>query len=446
MRKPILLAFAAACAVLPSPAATAWRVGLAQTKITPSEPLPLAGYAGRTGPFRGVEADIFAKALALDDGAGRRALLITSDCLGWTGRFTERLCARIVKATGLPREAILVSASHTHTAPVVAPEMNWPPGGEFDVAIDRYLANVENAMVRMGSEALGSMRPANLAWGWGIANFVMNRREATPRGVVLGVNPSGYADRRVPVLRVESQGRILAIVFGAAAHAVASAQSDRVSGDYPGFAQIELQRLYPGAQAMFMAGAAGDANAHPKTGVEDARVHGQTLAAEVARVLGGRLQPVNGPLVTLLERADLPLRRITPDDLSKFAKSGWEGYFVEGAKAIFAKGGAIPPAYRAPFAMWRFGDGLTLVGLSGEPVSDFSVMSSERLGPLDLWVAGYTNDVYGYLASERVLQQGGYETRGLYIGIGLFDAGVDRAVMEAIESMGRKAGRIAAGR
>ena len=58
-------------------------------------------------------------------------------------------------------------------------------------------------------------------------------------------------------------------------------------------------------------------------------------------------------------------------------------------------------------------------------------------------VAGYTNDVYGYLASERILREGGYECRGLYIGVGLFDSGVDRAVMNAIESMARKAGRIA---
>jgi hypothetical protein len=270
----------------------------------------------------------------------------------------------------------------------------------------------------------------------------MNRREPTPRGIVLGVNPRGCADRTVPVMRVEADGKPLAIVFGAAAHAVASAQSDRVSGDYPGFAQAEIEQLFPGAQAMFMAGAAGDANAHPKTGIEDARTLGHTLALEVARVLKGKLQPVNGPLVTLLERADLPLRPIARADLAKFSKTGWEGYVAEGANAIFEKGGTLPPTYRAPFALWRFGDGLTIVGLSGEPVFDYAAMSVQRLGPLNLWVAGYTNDVFGYLASARVLSEGGYETRGLYIGIGLFDSGVDGAVMGAIESMGRKSGRI----
>ena len=206
------------------------------------------------------------------------------------------------------------------------------------------------------------MKASNLAWEWGIANFVMNRREPTPKGIVLGVNPRGYADRMVPVLRVESDGKAPTIVFGVAAHAGASAASDRVSGDHPGFAQAELESQYPGAQAMFIAGAAGDANAHPKSGIEDARTHGHTLALEVARGLGGKLKPVEGPLVTLLERADLPLPPTTR--------------FVDGATEVFDKGGRLSSMYSAPFALWRFGDGLTLVGLSGEPVSDFAVMAA----------------------------------------------------------------------
>ena len=434
---------AALCAALPALPATAWRAGVAQVKITPSKPIPLAGYANRTAPFTGVEADIFAKALALDDGAGHRAVLLTADVLGWTARFTERVCARIVKANGIAREAILVSSSHTHTAPVVAPEMNWPPGGDSAADIDAYLAETETALVRIAGEALGAMKPATLGWSWGMAHFAVNRREPTPRGIVLGANPRGLADRTVPVLRVDAGGKPLAIVFGLAAHAVASAASDRVSGDYPGFAQAEVQQQFPGAQAMFVAGAAGDCNAYPRTGIADARAHGHALAVEVGRVAGGKLKPIEGPLVTLLEHAALPLRPTTRADLGKFAKSGWEKFFVDGATAVFDKGGSLPSTYRAPFALWRFGDGLTLVGLSGEPVVDYVTMAVNRLGPLDLWVAGYTNDVFGYLPSARVLGEGGYETRGLYIGVGLFEPAVDGAVMGAIESMARKAGRIA---
>jgi hypothetical protein len=430
-------------ALAPMAAETAWRAGAAQAKITPAKPLPLAGYAQRATPFDSVESDIFVKALALEDGSGHRALLLTSDVLGFAGAFSERLCARIVKATGVPREAILVSSSHTHTAPIVALEMNWPPGGEYTPAIQEWLDGVESAMARIAGEALGSMRPARLSWGTGVANFVMNRREPTEKGIVLGVNPRGPADRSVPVLRVSgADGKPLAIVFGAAAHAVASGSINALSADYPGYAQSELQRMFPGAQAMFVAGACGDANAYPRRGPADARAHGTALAAEVARVLGGPLKPVKGPLRTLLRRAELPLQPATRADLAKFGKSGWEKFFVDGANAVFERGGSLPATYSAPFALWRFGDGLTLVGLSGEPVYEYVAQSADRLGPLNLWVAGYTNDVFGYLPSARIVREGGYESRGLYIGVGLFQPSVERAVMDAVEALAREAGRL----
>jgi neutral ceramidase len=56
-------------------------------------------------------------------------------------------------------------------------------------------------------------------------------------------------------------------------------------------------------------------------------------------------------------------------------------------------------------------------------------------------MAGYCGDVYGYLPSERVLAEGGYETRGLYVDIGLFAPQVQNTVIGAITEMARRAGR-----
>ena len=68
------------------------------------------------------------------------------------------------------------------------------------------------------------------------------------------------------------------------------------------------------------------------------------------------------------------------------------------------------------------GSDLTLIGLSGEVVVDYVSMIEKALGPNQLWIAAYCNDVYGYLPSARVIAEGGYETRGLYSGgAGFFD-------------------------
>jgi neutral ceramidase len=101
----------------------------------------------------------------------------------------------------------------------------------------------------------------------------MNRREFTPTGVILGVNPRGLADRSVPVLRVDgADGKPRAVLFGAACHnTTLTGEHSVVSGDYAGFAQEHVRKRHPGAAALFVLGCAGDANPHPRGTVELAR-------------------------------------------------------------------------------------------------------------------------------------------------------------------------------
>ncbi len=85
---------------------------------------------------------------------------------------------------------------------------------------------------------------------------------------------------------------------------------------------------------------------------------------------------------------------------------------------------------------------LTLVGLPGKVVVDYVTMLERSLGPLRLWVAAYCNDVFGYLPSARVIAEGGYETRGLYVGgIGFFAPEAQDVVVEKVKALAGKAGR-----
>src|SRR5688500_19509431 len=127
----------------------------------------------------------------------------------------------------------------------------------------------------------------------------MTRREFTgDRGVILGVNPRGPADRTMPLLKVASPGgTVRAVVFGAATHnTTLTGDEYRITGDYAGFAQEYVQKQLPGVQAMFVLGFAGDANPYPRGTLDLARQHGETLGKEVMRVLEPKLVPVRGPL------------------------------------------------------------------------------------------------------------------------------------------------------
>ena len=85
---------------------------------------------------------------------------------------------------------------------------------------------------------------------------------------------------------------------------------------------------------------------------------------------------------------------------------------------------------------------MTLVALPGEVVVDYVTFLEQALGPRQLWIAAYSNDVFGYLPSAKVLKEGGYETRGLYAGgMGFFSPKAQEAVIQKVRDLATKAGR-----
>ena len=89
----------------------------------------------------------------------------------------------------------------------------------------------------------------------------------------------------------------------------------QISGDFAGYAQLQIERAHSGVQAMFMQGCAGDANPFPRGSEEIASLHGRALGDEVLRVLNTDLQPVKGPLCTALRQVELPLADPFPVDM-----------------------------------------------------------------------------------------------------------------------------------
>ena len=197
--------------------------------------------------------------------------------------------------------------------------------------------------------------------------------------------------------------------------------------------QMQAQRM----------GCAGDANPYPRGKIEHAKNHGKELGAEVCRLLSGKLRPVGGPLVAVLDNADAPLQPIpTREKLDKMAKG--PGYIAHNARQMLAavdKKEPLPSSYPVPIAVWQFGDDLTLVAVSGEVTAGFVPLLETALGHRRLWISGYANEVYGYLVTARDLAEGGYETRGLYTDVGFFSPQAQDVGVAKARSLAEKAGR-----
>ena len=430
-----------------------WSAGVASVKITPDKPVPLAGYASRTKPFERVDLDLYAKTLALRDAAGHRGVLVTMDLCIIPTEVTDQVRARIVEQEKLEPAAIILSLSHTHSGPAVSlrAETAGPTGQPNPDASGtvEYTKGLQEKLVSVAHEALARLEPATLRWGSGVTHFAMNRREFTDKGVILGVNPRGSADRSVPVLRVDgADGRARAVLFGYACHGTTNPPNHLgVSPDYPGYARGVIEEHFPGAQALFIAGCGGDANPYPRLGLGDAKKNGDELGAEVCRVADGKLKAIGGQLSCAVATAQLPLE--TPDraGLESIAKTaGVHKQDAQGMLKAMDEGTPLPAAHPAPVVAWQFGgQDLTLVALPDEVVSEYVKPIEEAVGPLRLWIAAYCHEVVGYIPSRRILNEGGYETRGLYIGAGWFAPEVEEVLVKAVRTAATSAGRTPVG-
>jgi neutral ceramidase len=404
--------FAFLCGSLLS--AADYKVGLATQVITPSQPIYLSGYASRTHPSDGVIQDLKGKALAVEDRSGGRLVIVTTDLIGLPRSLTDPVAARIQKSYGLERARLIFNSSHTHTGPMIASNLQlmFDLRPEEQQVIDDYTRKLADDLVLLAGRALQDLAPAALWFGNGQAHFGVNRRQPSPNGIRIGVNPDGPTDSDVPVLKVTApDGRTRALLFAYACHnTTLTGDTYKISGDYAGFAQNDIEAANPGVTAMFLQSCAGDQNPNPRTKLENVEQHGRTLAGEVMRVAGGRMQEVRGKLRAAFQIVDLDFAFHTRDTFTSRLndKNPWH---VRHAKAMLKMYDEGHPIRRYPYPVQAvsFGRSLTILALGGEVVVDYCLRVKKEFGAKGILIAAYSNDVMSYIPTLRILKEGGYE-------------------------------------
>lgn len=429
--------------------ASDWKVGVARVKITPEKPVYLSGYASRKKPLEGVKLDLWAKALAFEDKRGQRAVVVTTDLIGLSRPVSDRIAAEVEKRYGLRRGQLLLNSSHTHSGPAVRANLDtmFDLTPEQKKAINDYGDTLIQKLVDVTGAAIGNLQPATLALGHGKGSFAINRRQMTPTGVKIGLNPEGPVDQDVPVLRVTgADGKLLAVLFGYACHnTTLGGDLYNVHGDYAGVAQQAFEEAHEGAMALFMLLCGGDANPNPRGTYALVEQHGRSLAAEVDRVLGQSLKPVRGPLQSTFLLADLAFAPHTREQFQQELKS--ENWFKQrrGERMLRAYDNrSAPRTVQYPVQALRFGKDMTLMALGGEVVIDYALRIKKEYPKEDTIVAGYSNDVLSYIPSLRVLKEGGYEPvdSQIYYGHpGPYAEDVEERVMDAVHKAMQRVGR-----
>ncbi len=431
------------------------RVGCARIDITPALPAPLAGQ-----PFdcraKGVALPLHLCAMRLEDG-GSAALIMGADVLEFPVDLTAELRGIAARAAEVPPECVLLAASHTHSAPSLAPVL----GAECDAG---YARLVRDRVRAAAAAALQIAQPAMITAQSGAApGLAFNRRFIMSDGTVEThplksnphiVRPEGPDSSRLWTLMVRDQGgRPLGTIMNFGCHAtVMERRNTAISADYPGYAQSALMARTGAAPAMFLQGAAGNIcqvnpldSSRREVGAAWAQFMGESLAAAAWRQMECA-EPGQGRLRAARAQIRLP-RRTIPAELLAWARQHSRGQERRPMPRLSDYGvemfGSLPPdqlsladfmrsAYWAGFYAREIQD--MAVTCQAAPMVDFEMAALAQDNwalvflPCELFaewgealaraspfkhtgVVTLANGCHGYLPTRRAFDRaGGYET------------------------------------
>ena len=405
--------------------------GFGRTDITPPVGVPLAGFAARQGVSTGVHDPLFARALAIEH-RGFAAVFVSVDVLGLAADFVGRVRQIINARTGLPEAAVMVSATHTHSAPVTVSTF-FNPGETLDQA---YMTRLASAIDDAVACAWQSRSAARLGVGSGrVSGIGRNRRTADHLPV----------DDEVGIIKVASlDGRTRGVLINHACHpTVLGPDNLLITGDFPAFAIERIEaRLGFGSFALFVNGAQGNISmGHsselsaigiitPGRTFERAEELGHRLAGVVLGALPSIQDAEDVPVahasrtihlpfnaypppaetaaaltdaqsaLDLLERDSAPVEQVGPAKTRRLYAS---------IRNFYAGEAAARPDGRLPIEIQGFRVGSALfVAVPGELFVEIALrIKAETDHPV--FIMGISNGYVGYLPNRAAYRAGGYE-------------------------------------
>ena len=220
--------------------------GASLSNITPALGCAIAGDM-TNGTGTEVHDELHVRSLVLDNGTTRLALAICDLCV-LPREPMDRAKQLIERQTGIPRSNILISATHTHSAPAAAHLFQSVPDPKY---VDWLVVRIADGVRR----AVNHLQPARIGWGSGReGSLVFNRRYRMKPGSAgtdpfgrsgdtvkmnpgIGnadvIGPAGPVDPEVSLLAVESlEGRPICVLASYALHYVGGVGAGHISADY----------------------------------------------------------------------------------------------------------------------------------------------------------------------------------------------------------------------
>ena len=376
--------------------------GTAKVDITPPIGVWLSGYGFRNKPSEGILDPLYAKALVLDDGQEKIAI-VSADLLWVPLKMTNEIRQKVQKQLGIPQKNVMICGTHTHFAPKIDRiAKTWPDAAIAEID-ESYVEVLKKKIFDSITLADKNRRQVNLGVGKGeMTEIVYNRRTKKPDGAVamtFKLPPAsedlkfGPIDPELCLLRVDdSDGVLVAAVVNYACHPVSGDQNREkfyyISADYPGYTAQVVEQA-EGGNCIFLLGTAGNINPVRLNRTHPRMQTGKALGGAALRHLQFT-QPCNDVKISALKQPIiLPLKKDLPPERKLSVGKDAETQDTE-------------------IQVLRIGD-VYIVGLPGEVLVEIGLEIKAKAGIENLLVVSLANDIVGYVCPRAAYKEGGYE-------------------------------------
>jgi neutral ceramidase len=414
------------------PLAADLRVGAAAVVITPPEGTPLAGYYSQRGS-KTVLDDIHAKAIVLEAG-DTKAALVVCDLISLPRHVVTEARRQVAAATGIPGANVMISATHTHTGPVLTREsaLDELVGATSDLG-RRYTEKLPELIAKAVGDAHKKLAPARAATAIGKEDGVsFNRRFHMKDGTVSWnpakrhpdiVKPAGPIDPTVNVVYFDTPKNAPVATYVNFALHPDTVGGQGVSADFPGVLAKRLAEYRgPDMLTVFANGCCGNINhrnitwTDPQKGPAEANRIGTLLAAAVLRTTPDLKPAAADRLVVKSELVKLPLPPVTPEDVTKANDvvkriKDAKTTFPEKVKAfqvldVAARDGK---PWEVEVQVVALGDQLAWVSLPGEIFVELGLAIKAASPYPNTLIAELANGSIGYVPNRTAYAEGNYE-------------------------------------
>ncbi|WP_282937351.1 neutral/alkaline non-lysosomal ceramidase N-terminal domain-containing protein [Paenibacillus sp. RC67] len=393
------------------------KLGSAKVDITPTKPVPLAGFAHRTGPFELIAHPLYVRIHCLEqsDGSGSKTtvLLVSADLIWWGTDLVKKLTPQLKKRYGF--QTVLLHATHTHSGPQTS-DCFTDALGKSD---PDYLEELEHRLLQGIEQSLQTMEPVTMERGVGQCLIGVNRRKEIDGHIEMAPNVKGPVDPEVTVIRFHSlSGWTKGLFVHYTCHPTTTGDNE-ISSEYCGVALDRIeQSLGSNVVGAFLQGCCGDIR--PELVNDDEFYRGHRMEVErFGSWLSEEVLRINSMPMDELPSADLqsktlvvPLPFQSVPSLNELKEQADQtDIYGEWARLLLHQPERLQESIPLEITRLDLAEELSLVAFNAEMVVDYGFLvkkaSQGKVLPL-----GYTNGMIGYVPTVTQLVQGGYESQG----------------------------------